>query len=171
MKKTLAFVLVVVLLMSAIACSKPSLEQQRADLIEYLAAFNNIDDEFAGSYAEIQSSGPADALQFNNAVNQMLIVWDGAMQSLTSLKTPDIAEVKTYLATYIQLMQDEKTAFKDIQTAVNAADPAAIKQAVDKLGTIKTRVTAFYRTTEALMLKYNISDSEVGYQYRGNAAT
>jgi hypothetical protein len=168
MRRILIFIMAAMILLSLASCSKSIIEQQRPAVMEYVAAFTKIDNDLSQTSSKIfDPSAASDLIQFNNALNQGVTAMNGVIQSLDAVKPPDIPEVKTHLDNYRQLIQDSITILQTFKTALLAGDQTGITQAENDLAAIAQRDSSLNRSTEALMLKYNISDAQVNYKSRG----
>jgi hypothetical protein len=168
MRRISTLILAFLVLLILAACSKSIIEQQKPSVIAYLTAFNKIDNDLSQTSSQIFTSNAAsDLMQFNSALKQGVTTMNGVIQSIDSLKVPDIADVITHLDTYRQLIQDTVNILQPFQAAVLSGDQAAINKAEDDLTAISQRDSTFNRSTEALMTKYHISDAQVNYKSRG----
>jgi hypothetical protein len=168
LRKALMIVVVLIMLIPVVACSQPSFEEQRTSVVEYLLALNKIDNDLYKVSSQIIVQGEmSNLLQINNALNQVLIAANAAMQRASSIKPPDIDDAKKHLQDYKQLVEETLKTFKNLQSAISTGNQADVTKAAADLTTMSQHSSSFYRSTEALMLKYNITDSEVNYKYRG----
>jgi hypothetical protein len=160
--------LVLVIMVSLASCSKSVADQQRPGILNYLIAFNKIDNGLTQTSAQIfTASASSDLAQFSDALNQGVVAMTGVLQSVDTLKTPEIADVKTHLADYRQLIQDTIDILQAFKAAILSGNQSAISQAENDLGNISQRDSTINRTTEALMAKYNITDAQANYTNRG----
>lgn len=168
MKKKLLIVLALaVLLTPLIACGKSDFDRQRSAVVDYLTAFNKIYNDLDQTHSTI---GPQPAsgnpVQINNALTKMASAWQGAMQLVNSLKVPD-NEAKAHCEGYQKFLQGNMDAIQKLKDAVGSGSQSGVSQAITSLSALQQQAPSINRSTEALMLKYNITDAEVNYKFRG----
>lgn len=170
MKKILAILLSVILLIPAAACQSGPDQQQRTAMLEYLRSGNVTLNSLPQAS---QYSNPAKDLkavnqsQLNSIFTQFIAKYQDGLQNVKSEKVPDIADAKSFHETSIALISDSLIMSQKMQTALNSGDQAEWAQSVDEYVAFLPRVTAYYRLMESLLSKYNISDSDVDYKFRG----
>jgi hypothetical protein len=150
---------------------KPSFEEQRILIIQYLTAFNKIYNDAARSTSSIINA-PSNLSQSTtdvtlNGIGQFMIVYEGWLNRLNELHAPEIDEAKTHLDAFKIILSDSITLFKNLQKAVIENNEGAFNQGSSSFQALLSRESLFNRTTESLMLKYNIPDYEVNYSQRG----
>jgi hypothetical protein len=152
--------------------SKPTYEQKRSDVITYLQAFNGIEDSFDSASSQIvypQSlNTTVDLVALNAAITELLPALDGAISRLKELK-PSSLEISTsaHLQQVRSFYQSQRLLVRELQDAVTSGDLAVIVLKANELADTNASASSLNRATEQLMLQYNISDSEVGYSFRG----
>ncbi len=148
-------------LMIPLSACKPSFEQQRASVVEYLTDCNNILNELDRTV-----NLGLDMPQIDH-LNKEIPAYQGAIQRAKSLKVPDIDELKEHNKAILKFMQDWLF-IKSQQLGglrLGRENPAAGGQALFQ---IAEQLRSFFVSTEAIMQKYNIADSEVGYEFRNS---
>ncbi len=151
---------------------KPTFEQKRSDVITYLQAFDDIENSYDSTSSQIiypQSlNTSADLVAFNTAMTELLPALDDAIRRLKELK-PSSLEIST--STHLQqarsYYQSRRLLIKELQDAGTSGDLAVLVMKANELADTNASASSLNRATEQLMLQYNISDSEVGYSFRG----
>jgi hypothetical protein len=147
-------------------------EQKRSAVVTYLRAFNNIENDFDSAFSQVvppsSMNSAADFVAWTAAVNKWVTAIDGAISRLAELK-PSALEpsTSTHLQQARSYYQSIRTILKALLDAVAAGNAAGILQKVNELSATDAVGSALNRTTEQLMLRYNITDSEVNYRFRG----
>lgn len=179
MKKRSVIFAALAFLTLASGCSAPRqstqslvpFEKQRTAAVEYLKAFNRVDNDFSQTVSSIDYSpsagGTPNLLQFNSAVNQLLTTFQGALERTNELRAPNVEGASAHLAAYKKMLQEGIASLRDLQTAISAGDQAKTSAAVGRWANVGQQMSACNRLTEALMLKFNVPDKEVDYQFRG----
>lgn len=175
---------ITIILLSMLGCSKPSatttpatatptFEQQRAAVAGYLRVLNKIHNDMyqvtsAISWPRVSEYGTAAGLlQLNSGSTQFLTWSQGAVKRLDEMKIPEIAEVRAHFQDFRNVFGQGITVVQKLQAAISAGDSVAIQRSFNDLTTLGAQESAVNRSTEALLLKYNITDSEVDYRFRG----
>lgn len=153
----------------------PTFEQERNEVIVFLKAFDSIDNGLTDATSNIQFpssvSTSADVLAYNTALSQYVIAFDGALSRLSELKSSALVpETDTFLQTAKNLVLASRTSFSSIKEAISNGDQTRIEQLTtdweSKQQQLMKENETLYRDLEQLLLEYNISDSEVDYQFR-----
>jgi len=168
----IAAILVIAVTLILSACtSKPSFEKQRIATVEYLRTFNKIDSDVNQVGASVMSSS------FSPTTLKLLIsALQGALQRCDGLKPQNIDTAthidnyKRYLNTSITTLQNQLKMLSDVETIKNASDEE-FKRMLAQLdadsNSLNTGQAEIWRLTESIMVKFNITDQEVNYQFRG----
>lgn len=155
----------------------PTFEQTRTAVALYLRTFNRIDNDHTQVSQEIQvplsgaedfsRMSAADLMRLNRSLGQLVTASQGALQRTEDIVPPDVEEVAAHLQAYQQWLRDETSAIESIKGAFLAGDEMAWVRAVTHLLLLSDKAYALNRSTESIMAKFNISDAEVDYQFRG----
>ncbi|MBI2847020.1 MAG: hypothetical protein HYX82_03970 [Chloroflexi bacterium] len=151
----------------------PTFEQKRLETVSYLRAYNKIDNDLDSVASAIQfpaSSSKMTAtelIQFNNALGQLITASQGALQRVDGLTVPNLDEARSHLQDTRRFIQDAIAAIQRMREAINSGNQSGLAQAINDFATLDNRASAINRATESLMLKYNITDTEVDYRFRG----
>lgn len=175
-----------IILLSILGCSKPTptpipatvtptptFEQQRAAVAGYLRALNKIDNDLNQVTAAInwpqasQYGSAAGLLQLNSSLTQLLTASQGALKRLDEIKVPELAEVRAHFQGYWNALGRVMTATRKLQAAISAGNSVVIQESLNDLTASSAQGSAVNRSTEALLLKCNITDTEVDYRFRG----
>ena len=169
---------------AAYSC-KPSFEQQRATVVDYLRAYNDVisdlnDTAFKnptsknptshiaepGLLYPISSIYAGNILYTNSALAQLLIAFQGGLQRTSELSAPN-DEAAAHLQAIKKYLQGMITAIQNLRAAISSGNQATTSKAYDGLIAASDQASPMNRLTESLMVKYNITDSEVNYRFRG----
>ncbi len=152
----------------------PTFEQQRSITAEYLRAYNKIDndlDQIVSTISFTSSTSSqsifSDLIQLNNYWTQNITAYQGAIQRLDNVKVPEFEEIRNHFQASKKFMQDNVNGMQKIQSAVNAGNQDALNKSFSDLGNAVKQASTVNRMTEKLLLKYNITDTEVNYKFRG----
>ena len=146
----------------------------RPSVLAFLTAFNEIEVHRAldSTSTLIEAIEPDTRLTDIHAINGALTNLASDTEDMQSrLNEPSriingpqfTAHLKTVYA-YLNGVRDTCLNLKNAFSSANPDEISAAKSAVDAL---KNEATEINRATEALMQKYDVSDAEVNYQYRG----
>ncbi len=188
MKKIITVLSIIMVLLIPLVACKPSFEQKRTEVVEYLTTFTKIDNAlWESSYQTVNFTklnqiinGITDFTKIDNALwesiyqtvnftklDQSITGITNAVQQTNSLKAPNIREANIHLQSYKQLLQNMLAWVQKVQTALSSGNEPSINQLKPELITMPQQLSSLNRSTEALMLKYNITYSEVNYKPRG----
>lgn len=150
----------------------PTFEQKRSDAVHYFKAFNAIDNSLDDTVSQITlpetATSAADLLKFNSAVKLFITALDGAIQRLAELQASAFEpETSSHLQKARTVAQQARNTLDRLQRAISAGDQSQIAEQVRNLDASYSDASAVNRATEQLLLKYNITDGEVGYRFRG----
>ena len=82
------------------------------------------------------------------------------------MKAPNI-DTQEHLQSFKKWIQDNIAAVQSAQAAISSMNQTALEKAFSDWGNVGSQASQIIRATESLMVKYNISDSEVNYKFRG----
>lgn len=157
---------------TAPATPTATFEQKRTDVVAFLKAFNAIDNSLTATVDQIQfptsATSAADLLALNAALTKFITAVEGARQRLAGLKPSTLeAETGVHLQKTIAFIDKARQAAADLLKAIAGGDQANIQKQSAILESSENEGSTINRATEALMLKYNISDNDVDYRSRG----
>jgi hypothetical protein len=168
MKKIISVLLIAVLLLPTLGCQTNN-NPQRAEMLDYLKltcdTLNDLPQ--ASQYANPSKDLSAVNTQVSVVLSQNIGKYQDGLQRTKNEKVPDIADAKTVHETGVSLVSDTLSILQKMKTALDAGNQAAWTQSVDDYTALLPRVSSFYRLIESLLSKYNISDTEVNYKFRG----
>jgi hypothetical protein len=168
MKKIWVFLLV--LTMFSVPGCQPSDASLRPEVLAYLKSANAILQDLPqiGDFPAISNDlGAINRAQTKTVLTQNIAKYQAGLQLDNTETVPDISEVEACHQTGLSLIQQGFNTLQKMLSALDSGNKAEYAQAVDQLNSMRSEVPRYYRQIEDLMSKYNIADSEVGYQFRG----
>ena len=171
MKKLAFLIVILAIVIPAVGCSsEPTFEQQREATVEYLRAYNEIDNDLDDVMDSIMSTyTPAlvpDYFQLNRVVTQSLSAYQGGLNRIHELEAPT-DETLAHIEVYKKWLQDMISALQNLQSAISSGNQDDVNEAFEDLDNVGSQASQINRHTESLMVKYNIPDNEVNYKFRG----
>jgi hypothetical protein len=141
-------------------------------VLAYLKAFDAVDNDASTALNAITFpdtvTTAADLLAWNASITKMLTAVDGAISRFSTVQPTALEPATdTHLKQAIAAYQSLRTALKALQDAVAAGNSADILQKADDLNAVEAAGSAQNRTTEQLLLQYNITDTDANYLSRG----
>lgn len=138
-----------------------SFEHQRTVVVDYLRAYNEIDNDLDETLDAVISSPVV-----YTVLPQLLTAYQGGLKRTNELKPPT-EEIVEHHQSFVQFLERNITAIQNLQAAILLENQTAITKAFDELEFAQSQASPMNRITEDLMVKYNIPDSEVNYRFRG----
>lgn len=169
MKKVFYVVLsiAVLSLLFSTACSS-TFNEERTAVVTYLTDFNQIDSDLNQTLSSALTFASLSSVEGGiNAVHQVTLSEEGAMQRLYSLEVPNIAEVKSQYDAYMSVLETQNIIIQKVKTAIANGDQLGGMAAYNEFNATSSQVSSVHRAIESLMAKYDIIDSQVNYQMRG----
>jgi hypothetical protein len=159
MKKISIWLFFALVIVIGFTACKPSFEQQRALSVEYLTASNKILNDLDKTVNLGLDMRKIDHL------NQEIPAYQGAIQSVKSLKVPNIDEAEEFQKALLKFFQDW-LAIKEQQLAGLQSGGGNQRAEGQALSEVIEQLRSSLTIAESIMQKYNITDSEVGYTFR-----
>jgi hypothetical protein len=163
---------------ATLATAQGNLEKQRPEVVTYLTVFDEIMNDLMKAWTKTyefewndKKSYSENAFAFSDVTSQYIDALNGIRLRLNSINSPDIFEIKAHLDSAIKWIMDTTTFTGNLQAALSSGDYNIIVKEADDSTALEKSVTdqfsSLNRSTEALMTKYSISDSEIDYKLRG----
>lgn len=153
----------------------PSFEQKRTDVLRYIKAFNSIENSFNDTYSRLQLPGATSGIgplaansAFNQFYTQVATANDGALSRLGELLPSSLdSDTAVHLEKAKSVYRQASVNATNIKEAYASGDQTRFLKVIEQAQALNSEASAVNRATEQLLLKYNISDPEVSYRFRG----
>lgn len=143
---------------------------QRSAIVEYLKAFNQIDNDLADTYSGVIDSIASWAscqVPPAGGIAQIAAAFEGGQKKLLALNVPDIPEVRAQYESSQRILALEITSLRGMEAGLNTANQTAYAQAYNSFLEANQQAREVHQAIESLMEKYKITDTEVNYRFRG----
>jgi hypothetical protein len=144
--------------------SSPNYGEQKSEVMEYLVAFNIIDNDLNPGLINltIPSTVPQPELYIFTFQYNLLTRYQAGLKLTNALKPPNIDQAESHHESY-KLLLEEVIA----ETRILLDGSFSKDNTVQTLSALKQRGSTMNRLTEALIKKFNISDETADYRFRG----
>jgi hypothetical protein len=100
-------------------------------------------------------------------ISQIVVAFEDGQRKLTALKAPDLPAIKSQYESSKKILAIRIASLQDLQSGLTSDSPTASAQAYTAFLEANGQAAAVHRDIESLMAKYNITDTEVNYRFRG----